>query len=447
MKHCVLELFALACLSLCTLSPAGASEAGKHAVFAHYMVCFATYGESIDGYKRDILEAQAAGIDGFALNEGAWTNEPHYFTRTRMLFDAAHELNTGFKFIFSLDLATLKPVYIPEILRAYVNDPAYYRYQGRPVVSTFGGDRGVDWPPILDPLKADGYKLCFVPFFYPDPVTELPSYEAVKAHFARWSNIADGYFFFGAAGSDSELTACNASYVKAAREAHKLVMASYTPFYWGAGQPGRRYYETHGGFGVERQWMSIIATQPDFVEIVTWNDFNETYITPVDDPGKYEGGLRFPVRHPHAGYLELSRYFIEWYKTGHKPKIKRDRLVYVYRVHPKNAIATLEYPGGHAPSARMSAPVTDQRAGVQDEITVTTLLTAPAEIRVVSGGVETRSPMPAGYSSLAIPFHVGEQHFALYRNGKLVTETDGEPVTDQPFEYNFFPTTGIAFGK
>jgi hypothetical protein len=43
----------------------------KHYVFAHYMVCFAAQGERGEDYKREIQQAQAAGIAGFALNCGA----------------------------------------------------------------------------------------------------------------------------------------------------------------------------------------------------------------------------------------------------------------------------------------------------------------------------------------------------------------------------------------
>ena len=56
-----------------------AHAASPHYVFAHYMVCFATYGESIQAYQREIQEAQAAGIDGFALNVGAWDNIQSYY--------------------------------------------------------------------------------------------------------------------------------------------------------------------------------------------------------------------------------------------------------------------------------------------------------------------------------------------------------------------------------
>src|SRR5579885_2344948 len=54
--------------------------AGTHYVFAHYTVCYADYGETVDGYKRDIQEAQAAGIDGFALNMGAYDNVQAYYS-------------------------------------------------------------------------------------------------------------------------------------------------------------------------------------------------------------------------------------------------------------------------------------------------------------------------------------------------------------------------------
>ena len=79
------------------------------------------------------------------------------------------------------------------------------------------------------------------------------------------------------------------------------------------------------------QWKSIIANQPNFVEIVTWNDFNESYLTPVDKPEQYFSGLKSPRRHSHVAYYELLKYFIPWYRTGKEPKIERDGLFYFYR--------------------------------------------------------------------------------------------------------------------
>ena len=48
--------------------PPGQTSTNSHYVFAHYIVAFATYGETVEGYRQEIKEAQAANIDGFALN-------------------------------------------------------------------------------------------------------------------------------------------------------------------------------------------------------------------------------------------------------------------------------------------------------------------------------------------------------------------------------------------
>ncbi|HEY3328561.1 MAG TPA: endo-1,3-alpha-glucanase family glycosylhydrolase [Capsulimonadaceae bacterium] len=450
-----LSTTAVACLACATFSvlllisggKANAADLAKRAVFANYMVCYCTYGETLEGYKREIVEAQAAGIDGFAVNIGSWYNEPYYIRRTNLLFQAAQELGTGFKYILSLDLATLKPEHIRDIVKAYAKHPNHYQYNGRPLVTTFDGG-SVDWKSILRPLKAEGYDLCFVPFFYPNPVTELPSYDAVKAHFARYNDFCDGYFFFGAAGTADELTAGNAAYNRAAREDGKLVMASYTPYYWGSNQPGRRYFETQGGVGTEKQWKSIIAMQPDFVHIVTWNDFAETYLAPVDDAGKYDSGLRHPVRHPHAAYYEMLKYFIPWYKTGKEPKIEHDGLFYFYRVHPKAAIVKSTTTDAAAkPVSIRSQPATDFHGPIADSVYVSTLLTAPAEIRIKSGGVEVKFQGGKGFNNFETPFHAGDQQFSLYRNGKLLAETTGEAIVAEPTEYDFFPTTGFVYAK
>lgn len=93
----------------------------RHQVFAHYMVCFAAQGEAVDDYKREIQEAQAAGIDGFALNCGAWHNEPHYPRRVKAIYQAAQELKTGFQLFFSVDFAGLKQ-HPPGEFESYVLD-------------------------------------------------------------------------------------------------------------------------------------------------------------------------------------------------------------------------------------------------------------------------------------------------------------------------------------
>jgi glucan endo-1,3-alpha-glucosidase len=427
------RLSIVACWALVTLALHAAPAPAPKRVFAHYMVCFATYGEGVENYKREIREAQAAGIDGFALNCGAWHNEPHYPRRTAQIYQAAQELGSGFKLFFSVDLGNVD--FILDMVRTYARHPAQFLHGGRVVVSTFAAS-GVPWKEkVFAPLKTEGIGVFFVPYFYPEPATELPSYDVVVKHHRTWADVVDGMFYFGAAGLPAQLAASNAAYTKALREAGKLSMASYTPVYWGHKQPGKRYYESAGGEGTELQWKSIIESSPEWVEIVTWNDFGEaSYVCPIADFQKTLSFLEPPPRHAHAGYLELSRYFIEWYKTGKKPAVKQEGLFFFHRTHPKDAVVAGDKP-------------VEARAGViEDVLYVTTLTNVAAELRVTTGGTAS-APLPVqqGLQHHRVPFEPGPQRCELWRGGKAVAAADGTAIEAQPKHYNFVPATGYAY--
>ncbi|MGO8748042.1 MAG: endo-1,3-alpha-glucanase family glycosylhydrolase [Thermoguttaceae bacterium] len=434
----VLLLLPAGLAAVATATEPGPSK--RHFVFAHYMVCFAAQGERVEDYKREIREAQAAGIDGFALNCGAWHDEPHYPRRTKSIYQAAEELGTGFNLFFSVDFAGLGrhppgefESYVLDMVKTYGHHRSQFRVDGRTVVSTFAGEQGVEWKKdILAPLKAAGYDVFLVPFFYPRPrVTELPDEATVRQHYRRWADVVDGMFYFGGAGTAPQIAASNAAYAKVLGEAGKTCMCSFSPMYWGAAQPDRRYYETCGGEGVELQWKSIIEYQPDWVEIVTWNDFSESYVCPVASSGQSVPSY-LTSRSSHAGYLELSRYYIEWYKTGRQPPLK-DALFWFYRVHPKDTVAVGD------------RRVTARHGPVADDLYVTTMLTARAELRVTSGGRKSVHPLSTGIQHLRIPFSCGAQHFAVYRDERSVLSGDGEPIVDRIKSYDFFPASGFAY--
>jgi hypothetical protein len=72
-------------------------------VFAHFMMCFPATsqfgtGNEVEDYKHAIQEAQLRGIDGFALNCGAWSKNENgnYKRNTLKMYEAAQELHTNF---------------------------------------------------------------------------------------------------------------------------------------------------------------------------------------------------------------------------------------------------------------------------------------------------------------------------------------------------------------
>jgi hypothetical protein len=217
-------------------------------------------------------------------------------------------------------------------------------------------------------------------------------------------------------------------------------MASVTPQYWGCAQYsiGRRYFEFDGAEGIVQQWLSVIATQPDWVEIVTWNDFNEsTYLAPIEDPAQYSAHLGVPRRNTHKGYFELSKRFIQWYKTGIEPSIDREALFFFYRTHTKAAIA----------SNTKETPVAWHIGDVKDLIYVTTFLLAPAELEVRSGGsVNTLAILP-GMNHVRTPFSAGALYLTLRREGREVLSIRGPDIDSKIAVYNYFSTSGFAYGE
>src|SRR5580704_12678755 len=67
------------------------AQAQTKLVFAHYLVANQSYGNGynfdyVAGYMKEIQQAQAIGIDGFALNVGGWSGQPAYITWCTQIF-------------------------------------------------------------------------------------------------------------------------------------------------------------------------------------------------------------------------------------------------------------------------------------------------------------------------------------------------------------------------
>lgn len=465
--------------------PVQAQQPEPRLVFAHNHA-YAPYGRTVEGYKQDMRDAQKAGIDGFAINFGRWDGENGYYIRkVAMLFQAARELGTGFKLFLSPDGVTsgnanvnesLSPREVVDAMERYANHPNYWKYQGRPVLSAWhGAGQGPEslnaWKSVLDPLRAKGINAYFVPFFYIASYNECPAnYDELKANFngqitnsrdfpahsGWWSQVADGMYSSAVAGlplyspkGEPSVLDYGETLARLMRDNGKTYMASVAPYYWGQLQgnrenPNRRYFEYEGGKGLEAQWNSVIEKQkPDWVEMFTWNDYTEsTYFSPVQnltlgEPSlnpSYKGPDFFPT---HSGFLELNRYFLQWYKTGKKPAIAEDKLFYFYRRHPKDAVAPDDDKG----------PVAVRHGAVEDSLYITTLLTSPAELRVVSGGQKKVVPLPKGMIHTSIPFQAGTQHFELWRGKNLVIQTDGAPIQATTTNYNFHLNSGFVSAK
>jgi glucan endo-1,3-alpha-glucosidase len=472
-------LFALLLLMpgfACTLASA------QRMVFAHYMLTNQDYQGDTDptqelkiaAYQREIREAQAMGIDGFALNAGGWFREPYYIRYAAQMFEAALRLHSGFKLFFSADFCCGNTIEEAEdMMRRFAGNPryadVYFRYKGGAILSTFAGDKfGVEgWkkirsdlatgenpsmhtaPNALDVVSAAPSNAPLATFLIPAFFfgSETPGLDDAAKGVSQWKSTLNGVLYWGIAGVPATGTALDTvkssdAYAEALHTAGMLYMAPVALQFWGAN--ANRYYEYSGAAGMRAQWMDAIErSHPDWIEILTWNDFIEgTYISPIDDANKYPNAnflvsSGIPVGtpgyfHSHAGASTLLPYFIEWYKTGHKPEIKRDTVYYFYRTQPKDVDA------GAPPVAHKYGPV-------KDVIYITANLTAAAELRVTTGKQIRMLHLPAGSNDAETPFEPGAApKFVLMRGGKVIAEGAGaDPIEATPKYNNFYYSTGV----
>ena len=469
-------LLGVALIALTSPAQAPSRERQGHMVFAHYMVTNQDYvgddGQNeeakIAAYEREIQQAQALGIDGFALNAGGWLRETYYIRYTGEIFEAALRLHSGFKLMFSADMCCGNGIAdVEDMMRRFAGSPRYrnlyFQHDGEFVLTTFAGDKlgTVGWqqlrtdlargtnrstttvptalPQVAGPPSNKPLPIFLVPAFFWGG--ELPTASTVAAGVSQWRSALDGAFYWGIAGvpnsgGDLDQLPSSAAYAAALHGAGKLYMAPICLQFWGAN--ANRYYEYSGGAGMGAMWKEAIqTTHPEWVEIITWNDFIEgTYVSPIDDPNRYPqanslAGTGVPSGtlgyfHDHGGADGLLRYYIHWYKTGVQPPIDRDQIYAFYRTQSKDTNA------GKPPVQRQYGPVSDQ-------IYVTALLREPATLEVVSGSKITKLPLPGGLSNTSAPFEAGSKpSFRLRREGRTVLSGEGPDRIQQLPEYNDF---------
>jgi hypothetical protein len=275
---------------------------------------------------------------------------------------------------------------------------------------------------------------------------ELPRTTDIQAGLADDVKIIDGSFYWGIAGvpglgqAPDQIPSSDA-YASVLHAAGKLYMVPICFQFWGAN--AGRYYEYSGYSGMRAMWMDAIkVSHPDWVEIITWNDFIEgTYISPIDDPARYAGANDLDASvapastlhffHSHRGATDLMAFFIEWYKTGQQPAIRKDHVFWAYRTQ----LATEPPDDKH--SIKTYGPVADA-------IYVTANLTSPAVLHVTMGGATQSIALPAGSTDVQVPMIAGPApKFELSRGKSLLVQASGDDPISMTAPYpDFYYSTG-----
>ncbi|KAF3360637.1 hypothetical protein VdG1_01597 [Verticillium dahliae VDG1] len=299
-------------------------------VFAHFMLSN-TAGFTVADYQREIGLAQEAHIDGFAVNFSM--DEDTTDVNLPLFFTAAE--SKGFKLFLSFDYAgngAWPQGTVITMIKKYAASSAYFRRGSQPLVSTFEGPKSSsDWPTIK---KETG---CFF----------IPSWSSLGAKKAVALGVADGLFSWAAwaEGPNRKNTEVDASYLDFMKG--MPYMMPVAPWFY-TNMPGfDKNWLWRGDHTWFDRWAHIWYLQPEFVQIISWNDYGEShYIGPLDErqysafaADRGNSPFNYVRDMPHDGWRDMLPYVIDTYKNNIST-VSRETLTTWYRLNPGSACSS-----------------------------------------------------------------------------------------------------------
>ncbi|KAL2845119.1 glycosyl hydrolase family 71-domain-containing protein [Aspergillus pseudodeflectus] len=283
------------------------------AVFAHYMVG----SMRADQAPIDVRDAINAGFDGFALNTHTLESTDQWNLNTiQWLLDAAR--GTDFKLFLSFDMSWgLDTKRLGAFLTRFASHESYYKVDGRPFVSTFWGGNipNTQWDAdFIQPLVANNSR----PFFVPD----FDDWSGWPNNFFNNFPSVDGAFSWEAAwpapgtGQVPVSDSVDRNILAQAQAAGKVYMMPLSPFQfkWFGGD---RWYRI-GEINLAQRMQQILALQPHFVEMLTWNDAGEGHYVGNVWPEQIAGTEipSYTDGFDHRAWLQVLTPFMEAYRNG-----------------------------------------------------------------------------------------------------------------------------------
>lgn len=403
-------------------------SSATHYVWAHHMVGN-TYSYSESNWADDISNAQAVGIDGFALNMGSDSWES---ARVSDAFSAAG--SSGFKLFLSLDMTSLScsstsdAANLVSIVKTFATQSAQATYDGKVLVSTFAGSDctfgGETWQTgFVDPLTSAGVNIYFVPSLFSSPSTFASN---------SWMEGELNWNSGWPTGSSDLTTSSDETYMSALGS--KLYMPAISPFFYthfGADTYNKNWLYRGDDWLYCTRWEQVIAMRDDveMTEILTWNDFGESsYI------GTIQGDLpttsdTWVDGFTHTALGSLTKYYSTAFKTGEYPDIETDELIMWARPHKHDATASSDSVG--RPTGY---------DWTEDYLWAVVLTTESAVVSLTSGSTTQTFAVSAGLTKLKLAMSEGSISGSIIRDGSTVASYNSGSAftyTNSPTTYNY----------
>jgi len=400
-------------------------------VMAWNMMCF---GSSVERWKQQIEIAQRNGIDGFWLDIGAWNGPGDNKPNVTNMYEAAKQLNTGFKLALAPEYMCFWKENVLDMVKTVKDHPHQLRQDGRPVLGAYILDNTFKQVllPTLKHLEENGIKVFFVPDaglmarprYYFNPTFEgyLDLFKTPAGSYI------DGMQNFVAHQIGVNLNE-NALGRRVTQYMGKLYSAGVIVNYNSANMEDYR-----GLGGYLDQWQGAINDGPEWINLIIWNDYNEDSALM---PGRWPWGAERLLFSRDESYLHATAYGSAWFKTGQRPAITQDRYFVTYKNRSLSMRKAWD-PGRKlwVDQTYEARPYDQIHDDTHDLVYLDTFLTAPATLTVQLGGKAHKFEMPAGVGRASVPVAPGTPRLKLERGGKVLAETIGRRQILGPDDVN-----------
>lgn len=397
------------------LDPAG--EGGKHAAYGGFLRD-RPLGRAVSAdpawrdadVRQEVRDAIAAGLDGFAVDIPNVSPTARSWAAVVRLLRAAHDVDPSFRVLLQPDmvgLARFDSATIAAALAQLAAYPAAMRLgDGRLVVSPYFAEKRTvswwtDWLATI--TSAQGVDVALFPVLQ-DDVTWADDFAPISIGIGNWGSRNPAWNSPKATGPTSPRGRIAAAHARGDLWMQPVAFQDERP-------RSGLFDEAANTQNLRDTWQVARDGGADWVLLPTWNDYAEgTAIAPSE-------------RHGRA-LLDLVAYYAAWFKRGSVPTLVRDAVYVTHRT--QLAAAQPEYPQTRLMALRGGTPA-------RDTVEALAFLTAPATVRVTTGGTTTSCDLPAGVGSCLVALRPGTVSVQVERSSAVVASvTSPYPVDATP---------------